>query len=64
MFWVELVTITLVKVNEETEQVPSWKQDSILGRTVDFELYAQYLWERHANWKTRSPGWKSPKAHT
>ena len=28
-------------MKEETEQAPSWKQDSILGQTVDFELYAQ-----------------------
>ena len=27
-------------LKEETEQAPSWKQDSILGRTVDSELYA------------------------
>ena len=25
------------------KQAPSWKQDSILGRTVDFKLYAQYF---------------------
>ena len=41
---------------QETEQAPSWKQDSILGGTVDFELYAQYLWKRHTNWKTKP--WK------
>ena len=45
----------LVVVKEETEQALSWKQDSILGRTVDFELYAQYLWKQHTNWKTRPP---------
>ena len=49
---------------KQTEQ-----QDSILGRTVDFELYAQYLRKQHTNWKTRlapqpSPPWKSPRAHT
>ena len=49
---------------KQTEQAPSWKQDSILGRTVDFELYAQHLWKRHTNWKTRPPGWKSRRAHT
>ena len=49
---------------KQTEQAPSWKQDSILGQTVDFELYAQYLWKRHTNWKTRPPGWKSPRACT
>ena len=49
---------------KQTEQAPSWKQDSILGQTVDFELYAQYLWKRHTNWKTRPPGWKSPRART
>ena len=37
---------------EETEEALSRKQDSILGRTVDFELYAQYLW-KHTTWKTR-----------
>ena len=26
-----------------------------MGQTVDFELYAQYLWKRHTNWKTRPP---------
>ena len=49
---------------KQTEQ-----QDSILGRTVDFGLYAQYLWKRHTDWKTRlapqpPPPWKSPRAHT
>ena len=29
-------------MKEETEQALSWKQDFILGRTVDFELFAQY----------------------
>ena len=32
-------------MKEEIEQVLSGKQDSILGWTVDFELYAQYLWK-------------------
>ena len=27
-------------LKEEPEQAPPWKQDSILGWTVDFELYA------------------------
>ena len=49
---------------KQTEQAPSWKQDSILGWTVDFELHAQYLWKPHTNWKTRPQGWKSPRAHT
>ena len=49
---------------KQTEQALSWKQDSILGRPVIFELYAQYLWKRHTNWKTRPPGWKSPRAGT
>ena len=40
---------------KQTEQAPSWKQDSISGQTVDFELYAQYLWKQHTNWKTRPP---------
>ena len=29
-----------LSLKEETEQALSWKQDSILGQTVDFELYA------------------------
>ena len=28
------------------------------------ELYAQYLWKWHTKWKTRPPGWKSPRART
>ena len=48
-------------LKEETEQAVSWKQDSILGWTVDFELYVQYLWKRHTNrktrpWEGRAPG--------
>ena len=42
-------------MKQETEQAPSWKQDSILDWTMDFDLYAQYLWKRHTNWKTRPP---------
>ena len=49
---------------KQTEQAPSWKQDSILGQTVEFELYDQYLCKRRTNWKTRPPGWKSPRART
>ena len=49
---------------KQTEQAPSWQQDSILGWTVDFELYAQYLWKQHTNWKTRPSEWKSPRACT
>ena len=30
-------------MKEETEQALSWKYDSILGQTADFELYARYL---------------------
>ena len=45
---------------KQTEQAPSWKQDSILGWTIEFELYAQYLWKRHTNWKTRSPEGRAP----
>ena len=48
-------------VKEEIEQGPSWKQDSILGQIVDFELYAQYLWKRHTNLKTRPPWAEEPK---
>ena len=51
-----------VDLKEETEQAPSWKQDSILGRTVDFELYAQYLWKRYTNWNTRAHGFPVGRA--
>ena len=57
----------LLLLKEETEeQALSWKQDSILGQTVDFELCAQYLWKWDTNWKTRHPPpqWKSPRACT
>ena len=40
-------------LKEQTKQALSWKQDSIWGRTVDFELYAQYLRKWHTNHKTR-----------
>ena len=50
-----------VSLKEETEQALSWKQDSILGQTVNFEWYAQYLWKRHTNWKSRPFSWKSRK---
>ena len=49
-----------VKLKEETEQVLSWKQGSILGWTVDFELYAQYLWKWHTNWKSRPLEGRAP----
>ena len=49
-------------MKEETEQALSWKQDSILGPTVDFELYALYLWEQHTNWKIRPPWKEKPRA--
>ena len=48
-------------LKEETEQALSWKQGSILGWTVDFELYAQYLWKRRTNWKTRLPEGRAPR---
>ena len=52
-------------VKEATDRTSSiLKQDSILGWTVDFQLYAQYLWKRHTNWKTRTPRRKSPRAPT
>ena len=39
-----LVVFFLVKGINKL-QAPSRKQECILGRTVDFELYAQYLWK-------------------
>ena len=41
----------LAFLKEETEQALSWKQDSILGQTVDFEWYAQYQWKWYTNGK-------------
>ena len=41
-------------LKEEPEQAPSWKQDSSLGWTVDFELSAQYLWKWHTTGKPGS----------
>ena len=51
-------------MKEETEQAPSWKQDSILGGTVDFERCAQpvsmettYQLENQAPWMEEPQGW-------
>ena len=49
------ITLPKFHMKEETEQALSWKQDSILGWTVDFELSDPYLWKRHTNWETRPP---------
>ena len=46
---------------KQTEQAQSWKQDTSLGWTVDFELSAQYLWKQHTNWKTRPPRKEEPQ---
>ena len=35
-----------------------------LGRTVDLELYAQYLWKQQTNWKTRLPHTSPPPPPT
>ena len=49
-------------MKEETDRTGSiLKQDSILGQTVDFELYAQYLGNDIPNgkpgpWDGRTPG--------
>ena len=58
-------------MKEETDRTGSvfkaglhLEPDSNLSQTVDFELYAQYLWKQHTKWKSRSTGWKSPRAHT
>ena len=36
---------------------PSW---AALWTSVDFELYAQYLWKPHTNWKIRPPEGRAP----
>ena len=50
-----LTFISAVLMKEETDAT-----DSILGRTVDFELCAQYLWKWHTTWKTRPPEERAP----
>ena len=47
---------------KQTEQAPSWKQDSTLGQTVDFELYAEG--NDVPTGKPDPSGWKSTRAHT
>ena len=55
-----------VGLKEETEQALSWKQDSILSRTVDFELYASIYGNnlpsgKPGPWKEEPQGFPSPK---
>ena len=57
--WSKCLLISWLQLKEETDET-----GSILGWTVGFELYTQYLWKGHTNWKTRPPGWKSPRART
>ena len=39
----------------------NWFHFSLRGaKSVDFELYAQYLWKWHTNWKTRPPKGRVP----
>ena len=48
MWWLDDIINKMdmsLSMKEETEQALSCKQASILGQTVDFELYAQYLWK-------------------
>lgn len=40
-----LKRVFVLLLKEEAEQPLSGKQDSILGRTLDLELYAQDLWK-------------------
>ena len=46
---------------QETEQAPSWKQDSILGRTVDFDLYAQLSMETTHQLENWAPWMEEPQ---
>ena len=48
---------------KQREQALSWNQDSILGWTVDFELYAQLSMEMTHQLEKQAPGRKSPRAH-
>ena len=45
---------------KRTEQAPPWKQDSILGWTVDFELYAPYM-ERTNQLENQTPPMEEPQ---
>ena len=47
-------------MKEETEQAPSWKQDSILGQTVDFELCPVSM-ETTYQLKNQTPRMEEPK---
>ena len=53
---------TCVVLKEETEQALSWKQDSILGQTVDFELYVPVSVEMTYQLENQAPSRKSPRA--
>ena len=54
-----------LRVKEETYRTGSILKARLhLGLDWDFELYAQYLWKQHTNWKTRPLRWKSPRAST
>ena len=55
-----VISGTLPWRRKQTQQALTWKQDSILDWTVDFELYAQYLWKQQTNWKTRPPEGRAP----
>ena len=49
---------------KQPEQAPSWKQDSILGQTVDFELHAhEYVYENDIPTGKPDP-LLAPRAHT
>ena len=49
-------------MKKETDRTGSILKAGLhLGPDVDFELYAQYLWKRHINWKTRPPEGRAPR---
>ena len=52
-----------VLVKEEIEQAPSWKQDSILGQTVDW-IICPVSMEMTYQLENRVPKVKSPRART
>ena len=59
-----LLSLVVLLKQKQTEQAPSWKQNSILALTVDFELYAQYFWKRDTSWKTRPSQMEEPHGST
>ena len=57
----EIHIVTLWWRKKQTEQAPSWKQDSILGRTVGFELCAPVSMETTYQLENQAPWMQEPQ---